>query len=98
MALKCGDQRDLESPGQIDKSGNIQVMVRLIRAISREEVIQVLRDIPDALAVLQSIRGGELEAAIEAFIHLDQQCLVLRRCSGPPEVDRTVGACSIRIA
>src|SRR5260370_3506799 len=98
MALECGDQRNLESPGQIDKSGNIQVVVREIRAISCEEVVQILRNIPDALAVLQSIRGGELETASEAFVHLYQQCLVLRTCSGSPEADAAVGACSGRVA
>ena len=68
MALQCGDQRDLESPGQIDKSCNIQVVVREIRAISREEVIQILRNIPDALAALQSIAGRNKKPPSESWL------------------------------
>src|SRR5262249_18414454 len=65
MALHGGDQRDLESPGQIDKPGNVQVVVRLVRAIAREEVTQVLSNVLNALAALQCIRGGELETVRE---------------------------------
>src|SRR5260370_12557020 len=77
MALECGDQRNLESPGQIDKSGNIQVVVREIRAISCEEVVQTLRNIPDALAVLQSIRAGGREPAGERFVPLHHPSLLV---------------------
>jgi hypothetical protein len=88
---------NLELPGQIDHARDRQVVTREIGTVSGEVVVQVLRDVQDALAALQRVRRRELIAPRETFVELDQQGLVFGRRARPPEVDRAGGALSSRI-